>query len=98
MTTYIHFTGTAGDPILKLCYARQPRILNTMTLYAIAPDSSPDGTDYLTPGKRYTVLENHSNGVNIVFYITDDGGRKLICLLKDCAHLGGDWTLMEDIP
>ena len=89
MTFAIHFTGPADNPILQLKR-------HTMTQYAVAPDKLSDKTEYLTPGKRYIIHENHSNGVNTIFQITDDAGNTLICLKTGCAHLKDDWTFTEN--
>ncbi len=62
-----------------------------MTRYAIAPNELPDEVDYLTPGKRYEVLEES----DISFHIMCDEGWHSFCLKIGCAHIEGNWTIVD---
>ncbi len=62
-----------------------------MTRYAIAPNELPDGADHLTPGKRYEVFKEN----DISFHISSDEGGLSFCLKVYCAHIEGDWTIVD---
>ena len=62
-----------------------------MTIYAIAPRAIPDGVDYLTPGQRYSVFNEDDSS----FDIKCDDDDTLFCLKKGCAHIQGDWTIVD---
>ncbi len=63
-----------------------------MTRYAIAPDVIPEGVDYLTPGKRYEI----SDEGDVDFHIIDDEGDVDFCLKEGCAHIEGDWLIVDE--
>ncbi len=66
-----------------------------MTQYATAPDPIPSGAPYLTPGKRYAILDSKAGPASSLFSILDNDGDILICLLNGCHHLEGDWTIED---
>jgi len=44
-----------------------------------------DGVEYLTKGKTYDISKWDKSGN--LFYITDDTGMVLHCLIENCAHV-----------
>jgi len=52
---------------------------------------SEDGIQYLTKDKEYIITHWNSEKM---FYITDDTGEVLNCLVAGCSHLNGkNWKL-----
>ncbi len=53
---------------------------------------------YLLAGKAYEVVGLYA-GLEILFYVMDEGGHKLLCLSDEeegCGHLNGNtWTKVE---
>jgi len=63
-----------------------------MTTYA-SFDYYEGHPSYLTPGKRYEVIDESST----VFYINIDTGVEVYCKWRDCAHIHGrDWTRHDE--
>jgi len=63
--------------------------------YVIAPKGC---ANYLTPGKRYPVMNFDDTGDGIGFDTIDDDGVELYASLNDSAHLnGGNWIIPDEV-
>lgn len=60
---------------------------------------SVNGCEYLTAGKEYTVLQEHSSEHNSgqrYFDILSDTGPRITICFKNCPHIQSDWRIVED--
>jgi hypothetical protein len=62
--------------------------------YVIAPEECEN---YLTPGKKYKIINKNTFAPEFAFEIVSDKGNTIYCLYKGCEHLfGGDWIIVKE--